>query len=890
MKKKYLFLAYSFLFVILCMIVFYPFYISGKSFVWGIGAQDGMAQHLNAVIYWGQYIREFFGNLLEGHMKLPMWDMSIGYGADVLTTLNYYAIGDPINLIYIFSNKYNAEYFYDFGLILRMYLVGISFICYGRYMKKDNNGILIGSLIYLFSGVLFQSAMRHPFFLNPMIYLPILFIGIEKIFRKEKPYCFIFTVTISAVSNFYYFYMLTVFAVIYALIRFRHYERKENFIRIVGKFAGWYLLGVGISAIILLPVILGFLGNARSGASGNSGMYFCYSLSYYLRGLFQFIGFDKVERGTNLNFVPLSVLAVTTLFLQKKKKRIDYKIAFILAILFLSIPMCSYVLHGFSYPMNRWIFSVTFLLAITVTEMYTDLLSLSRIQAAGIIVITEGYVLAVILAARRENLLAAAGKGVKAAAVVLTGTLIMVLLVNYMKNIQKSAVRHWLILSVVCGSIGVAGIYHFSPKKSMVLKEYLQRGQAYNVLCGKEVGLLDQHSTKELYRTEAKSTRNYNWGIIDCIPNTTNYFSITDKNVSQAVRDLESTDYRYLFRFRKLDEREGLLSLFSVKYQIRKKSDPPADSGSYQKIKEMNGCVLYENKNALPFGYTYDSCITESEYEKLNPLEKEEALLKYAVVEEKGSSLPVVTPEISVETKTLRKHTSRFVSEKGKAQWEKINIPLNPEKESYIRIEGIGVTAQNHENKKWKLSSPENKIRMRIWANGRKYSVILQEKGSSYYFGKRNYIIKLERRHGEKEGNINIRFHVPGTYSIDRISLIEVNKKELKTTVKERKDQPVLKNIKYDKGNHFSGDITVKDKKILCIPIPYSKGWKAFDCGKPVKIKRIQRMFMGIELSSGKHHIQLDYITPGLRLGAIISVASSGLLLVLMLRKKKFEK
>ena len=31
MKKKYLFLAYSFLFVILCMIVFYPFYISGKS-------------------------------------------------------------------------------------------------------------------------------------------------------------------------------------------------------------------------------------------------------------------------------------------------------------------------------------------------------------------------------------------------------------------------------------------------------------------------------------------------------------------------------------------------------------------------------------------------------------------------------------------------------------------------------------------------------------------------------------------------------------------------------------------------------------------------------------------------------------------------------------------
>ena len=122
LNKKRIYIEYTILFLVLCLIAFFPFYHKGLSLIWGEGGSDGLSQHLNTLTYWGQYIRDFFNNLIHGQFKFPMWDNSIGYGSDILSTLNYYAIGDPINLIYIFSNKYNAEYFYDFAMILRLYL------------------------------------------------------------------------------------------------------------------------------------------------------------------------------------------------------------------------------------------------------------------------------------------------------------------------------------------------------------------------------------------------------------------------------------------------------------------------------------------------------------------------------------------------------------------------------------------------------------------------------------------------------------------------------------------------------------------------------------------------------------------------------------------------
>ena len=96
------------------------------SFVWGAGVEDGLSQHFSALAYYGEALREFFRNLLAGHPKLVMWDMSLGYGADILSTLNYYAIGDPLNLLYGFVSPKNTETMYNFMIVLRMYRILLS--------------------------------------------------------------------------------------------------------------------------------------------------------------------------------------------------------------------------------------------------------------------------------------------------------------------------------------------------------------------------------------------------------------------------------------------------------------------------------------------------------------------------------------------------------------------------------------------------------------------------------------------------------------------------------------------------------------------------------------------------------------------------------------------
>ena len=144
--------------------------------------------------------------------------------------------------------------------------------------------------------------------------------------------------------------MLTVAAVVYALIRFPEYK-EAGFFRTLGRFSGWYLLGIGFSAVILLPVLIAFSGNARTTSDVNYFSIFLYKKSYYKQIFLQFAGFQKIYKGTNLNYAALGYCAIIALFLKRDKKRFSYKVAVVLGIVSLLSPVFAYILHGFSYPM-----------------------------------------------------------------------------------------------------------------------------------------------------------------------------------------------------------------------------------------------------------------------------------------------------------------------------------------------------------------------------------------------------------------------------------------------------------------------------------------------------------------------------------------------------------
>ena len=94
---------YNMLFAIgICVMLFF-FIRYGKLPIW---KNDGLYQHYNAFLYYGQWWRDLLHNIFVEHKFVaPVWEWSIGYGADVITTLSYYVFGDPFALISVMTPR-----------------------------------------------------------------------------------------------------------------------------------------------------------------------------------------------------------------------------------------------------------------------------------------------------------------------------------------------------------------------------------------------------------------------------------------------------------------------------------------------------------------------------------------------------------------------------------------------------------------------------------------------------------------------------------------------------------------------------------------------------------------------------------------------------------------
>ena len=87
-RKSTYFLVYSVIFAIIAIGVFSFYFFTGKTFIWEV---DGWEQHYKSLIYYSQYLRDFFKNIFINHQfVIPQWDFAIGEGSDVIGTFHYY--------------------------------------------------------------------------------------------------------------------------------------------------------------------------------------------------------------------------------------------------------------------------------------------------------------------------------------------------------------------------------------------------------------------------------------------------------------------------------------------------------------------------------------------------------------------------------------------------------------------------------------------------------------------------------------------------------------------------------------------------------------------------------------------------------------------------------
>lgn len=882
-QRKYCYGVYTLMFLLMCIVAFLPFFTEGKSFVWGAGVEDGLSQHFSALTYYGEALREFFRNLLAGHPKLVMWDMSLGYGADILSTLNYYAIGDPLNLLYGFVSPKNTETMYDFMILLRMYLAGITFIMYARKMKKRSYGTVIGALVYVFSGFCFRLGLRHPFFINPMIYFPLLCLGIEKIYQRERPYVFIFAVCVSAMSNYYFLYMLTIFAVIYAWIRFYKYSEEnkiKTFFLTILKFGMYYTLGIAMAAVILLPSVIGFLGNGRYGNGADWKSLIVYPGKYYLLFIENFIGYGNMGSNTNAGYLPIvGIVVLFTLFSQRMKHK-KYRAAFIASIIALILPIFGYAFNGFSYANNRWAFALSFIVALLTAEMYPRLFVMSKRQqigiGAGIIIYT---VFCIIVNASGEEILK--NKGIMAACGLIAVFYILLLIFQRLGyDTQKRIVRVSMAILLLI-SVGVHGYYRFDPKEYAYTQEFMDQGQAYRTLKEDNIRMLSKANDPSVYRVHAEGYRYKNYGLINHLNTISGYYSITAKCVTDTIKGYDTLGMQYADKYKGVDQRLGLLSLAGVKYiTVAHNSQVAKDVSSMgdvpygvEKLRKKGNITLYKNKYALPFAYAYDSYMTEQQYEQLNGIGKEQAMLAQIILNQHPADKEIQHNEQrnGPDIQTISLPETRISSPKGK-KYADITVPVEKDKETYLYFKNLVYHGKKNGDDKFILTGRKGTKGILVTQNDVQQKIHIQSTFNPYYFGRKDYIVKINHQTSKAKEKVRLNFLSPGEYEFDDISLITVPKKDVLARLKERKENS-MKQIQYE-GNHFRGVYHAKKDQILCVTIPYSKGWKATVNGNRTKIYKANGMFMGIIMKKGTQSVKLDYETPGLKIGAWISLVA----------------
>ena len=151
-EKSKIYLWYTVLFCLICFVVFFTFIYSNRGFIW---QDDGFKQHYAIFYDFNQMMR----NVLQ--KGFPMFSCEMGLGLDVIGQYSYYVLGDPFAYISLLFPMESLETMYSMLVILRMFCVGLAFIFYCQYQKKEKWPTIIGSILYTFCGFILYADCRR---------------------------------------------------------------------------------------------------------------------------------------------------------------------------------------------------------------------------------------------------------------------------------------------------------------------------------------------------------------------------------------------------------------------------------------------------------------------------------------------------------------------------------------------------------------------------------------------------------------------------------------------------------------------------------------------------------------------------------------------------------
>ena len=300
--------------------------------------------------------------------SLPFWSWNFFLGNNFWASKSYQLLGDLFAYIALLfdTHVYNRILIVT---IMKYFISALGFYFYLRNRTESKHTRIIGALLYAFSSYLLRFT-EQPFYVTFYALIPFYLISIEDVLKRKRPYFFIAMVTLMTITNYYLFYTLALFSVIYFVYRIN--EDKVEFkksIYLFLQFLIYAVLGVGLTAFILVPTFYAIIDNPRVGNVSSSLLIYPHLSTYYnivmsyllpmqssLNGMFVSSYYNLESYIWSGSLVAL--LLPQALVHNDLKVRRNNQILFILLGLLLIFPFGGYLMHGFSEPNLRWEFII----------------------------------------------------------------------------------------------------------------------------------------------------------------------------------------------------------------------------------------------------------------------------------------------------------------------------------------------------------------------------------------------------------------------------------------------------------------------------------------------------------------------------------------------------
>ena len=775
-------------------------------------------------------------NILHGNGSL-FYTFTSGLGLNFYALSSYYLGSFLSPLVYFFdlTNMPDAVYL---TTLLKFGLIGLStYFSLNKLFQSIPKPLKL-ALSTSYALMSFSvSQLEIKTWLDVFILIPLIITGLHLLITEKKFLLYFTSLSILFIQNYYFGYMTALFLIFWYLcqISWDFKTRKSSFLDfiIISILAGM------ASLIMTLPTLFDL---QTHGEKLTEVTKFQTESSWYL-DLFakQFIGsFDTTKYGAiPMIFVGLLPFILTILFFTLTS--IKFHVKLIYAIFFAFLIASFYIealdlfwqgMHTPNMFLHRyaWIFST--LLIYTAAEVLKRLKELKVWNfLVSLFLLVTGFLATIYLKSHYSFL--------TDLNILLTLEFLVVyslLLLAVIKKFISVKLFAFLISLFIMVEMSLNALSQIDG----IAKEW---GFASRSAYSRDIPAMESFSTyigNQFTRSEKLETQTGNDSMKFNYNGISQFSSVRNRSASSTLDKLGFKSSGTNLNLRYANNSILADSLFGIQYNI---SENPIDKYGFQVVYQKDNLALYENQFSLPIAFASQSVYNDVKFTE-HTLDNQASFLNQLanVNFDYFSPIPYEKTE---NTDDLISVTSSS-NEDAEIQYQ-IEVPEN----SQVYLSFTNLHFSNDKQKK-----------VDILVNGEKKTFTTDNVFSFFNLGytkeKKTFNINVSF-----PGNSQVSFESPTFYRLDTQTLTEA--------IQKIKEQPVT--ISTSKNKVFAR-YDVKQDTSIFFPIPYDKGWSAYQDGKKIEIKQAQTGFMKVDVPEGKGTITLSFIPNGFITGAICSFTS----------------